>query len=82
MVCVRFLRTQQCAKSQCLLVLDQMAGQVPSGVCLVVLVLDSFGKYDSCRDLSVSGLATISDGCRLTLTESLILAQDERWRRA
>ena len=37
MVCVRFLRTQQCAKSQCLLVLDRMAGCVlVVGVCLVV----------------------------------------------
>jgi hypothetical protein len=30
-VCVRFLRTQQCDKSQCLLVLDRMAGQARCG---------------------------------------------------
>jgi hypothetical protein len=32
---------------------------------------------------SVLGLAAAGfGGCRLALTESLILAQDERWRRA
>jgi hypothetical protein len=78
MVCVRFLRTQQCDKSQCLLVLDQAA--LFSG-------LFGFGflwQDDSCWDLSVQvwRLLCFWGGCRLALTESLILAQDERWRRA
>ena len=48
------------------------------------LVLDSFGKMISCRDdcLFTGLAAALWGGCRLTLTESLILAQDERWRRA
>src|SRR3954451_9732479 len=63
MVCVGFLRTQQCAKSQCLLVLDRMAWCVLScGGVSGCRVLDSFGKYDSCRDLSVQGLAAVSLG--------------------
>jgi hypothetical protein len=78
MVCVRFLRTQQCVKSQCLLVLDRAAS---FGGCLV---LDSFGKMnDSCRDCFRFRFGSSFAGVVVwTLTESLILAQDERWRRA
>jgi hypothetical protein len=84
MVCVRFLRTQQCAKSQCLLVLDQMAGWVPFPgfvwllwfwIFLASMILAGICLFQVWRLLLVGG-------CRVTLTESLILAQDERWRRA
>ena len=69
-------------KASAFLVLDQVAGWIPSGVCLVV------GFWISLARMILAGIVCFRfggrpvGGCRVTLTESLILAQDERWRRA
>ena len=102
-VCVRFLRTQQRAESQCRKMHyprawasdDCLPGAFLEGFWWVVvccLCSDSFEIFTD--DKPVIGFVSDSkdrfSDCRLTgfpglsyfSTESLILAQDERWRRA
>jgi hypothetical protein len=87
MVCVRFLRTQQCAKSQCLF--GPRPDGCPADPCMGVgWWLSGFGFL--WQVMILAGILSVQvwqsllrrSGCRLALTESLILAQDERWRRA
>jgi hypothetical protein len=68
MVCVRFLRTQQRVKSQCIFYATYLVKRVTPWIGVVVMF---------------PGRVLL--GVLLGLwhsTESLILAQDERWRRA
>ena len=88
MVCVRFLRTQQRAKSQCTCITPS-AGAGP--VTAWFLVCGCQDRLEG-RVFRFEGLLLVSVACwlgfaRLVVayrhsTESLILAQDERWRRA
>jgi hypothetical protein len=53
-----------------------------------VVLSGCFGFGFLWQDMILAGIVSVwfgscpVGGCRLTLTESLILAQDERWRRA
>ena len=87
MVCVRFLRTQQRVKSQCLVHLECLG--CPS--CPDLFLGGGFFEASAhllCGGVFLLGLSlrfggpALEWGCLLALMESLILAQDERWRRA
>jgi hypothetical protein len=95
MVCICSLRTQQRAKSQCIKHIPPSVGWLPllgvsSSTDLYVKIAEliwSFGAWlvRHSRVFTVRCVAVFRDGRRLYIkhsTESLILAQDERWRRA
>ena len=73
-VCAGFLRTQQRVKSQCIFYVHNPR-QAGFRVCLTVIAMDSRGWV-----FLVSGWVFLAGAGHST--ESLILAQDERWRRA
>ena len=77
MVCVCFLRTQQCAKSQCIKRCTTPVGiGFRIGSAEIISEEIAHGWVAGFRRV-FRGLAGVSHS-----TESLILAQDERWRRA
>ena len=76
MVCVCFLRTQQCAKSQCIIdVLPPSGRALGSRSTEIISEEIAHGWVAGFRRRF--GVVGVSHS-----TESLILAQDERWRRA
>ena len=78
MVSVCFLRTQQRAKSQCMINVLTPVGAGSSGLVPTDLAMRlTRGWVSGFRLVPYRGLAGGSHS-----TESLILAQDERWRRA
>jgi hypothetical protein len=93
---VRFLRTQQRVKSQCLYFFLVpwargsgsflcgglglwVCGGVPLGMCLLPFGVGGVPGFDFLLGFGMPACVWV---CRWALMESLILAQDERWRRA
>ena len=72
-VCVRTLRTQQRAKSQCM-----KHNLVNARSCLFGMV----GEVIFAMEMLMVGVWRPFGAVARPSTESLILAQDERWRRA
>ena len=86
-VCVRSLRTQQRAKSQCTKAQNPVSGAAPSFV-RTDLTNGGHDRFRVGRKVVVEALFLSTIRRRKSAvvnrhsTESLILAQDERWRRA
>ena len=74
---VRFLRTQQCAKSQCSELYPVIPGMAHRGPWFAGFGV-SVCSGGVCWDVPSVGMSRVLRH----LMESLILAQDERWRRA
>ena len=86
MVCVRSLRTQQRAKSQCTCT-NPVIGSVRqrSGPQTDAKIVSMARQPEETSLMSASARAVFGTSSRFAYRhsmESLILAQDERWRRA